>query len=261
MLSNAMCTMLILDRVSPRFPVVIAANRDELYRRPALPPRRLEGIDAVAGIDAEGGGSWAGATASGFFVGLTNQRTGAPPDPSRLSRGQVVLECLRRGHRAAVRDYLTGLDLARYNPFNLIFGDAGGLECAYARDRDLDFEPVPPGISVLPNDVLESPGFTAKVARAHALLGDPREVATLEWPALHDRLLATLADHQLPPPDAVMPAGSDLARQLAALCIHTPLYGTRSVTTIALDPGRTAHYCFADGPACTTRCRDLSHLF
>jgi uncharacterized protein with NRDE domain len=252
--------MLILDRVSRRFPVVIAANRDELYARPALPPRRLADIDAVAGLDGERGGTWAGATARGFFAGVTNQRTGGPPDPTRRSRGDVVVECLRRGESAAVHDYLRGLDLVRYNPFNLIFGDARGLECAYARDGELRFEAVPPGVSVLPNDVLESPRFAAKVARAHALLGDPSELADLEWPALHERLVNTLADHQLPPPGAVSPPGSELERALAALCIHTPLYGTRSTTTVAIEHGRTAKYFFADAPPCMAASRDVSHL-
>jgi hypothetical protein len=52
-----------------------------------------------------------------------------------------------------------------------------------------------------------------------------------------------------------------LVRRLKALCIHTPFYGTRSATRIALDPGRVAHYAFADGPPCRTPFVDYSHLF
>src|SRR5690606_4506559 len=132
--------------------------------------------------------------------------------------------------RAAARDYLAGIEHARYNPFNLVFGDAGGLECAYVREGELRFQEVPRRASVLPNDVLESPRFAAKVARARALLGDPGELADLSWPALHDRLVTVLADHQRPPPGALSPPGSEIERALAALCIHTPLYGTRSTT-------------------------------
>lgn len=253
-----MCTIVILRGVARDFPVVIAANRDEYYSRPTRPPAPLERIDGIAGIDLERGGSWMGATAGGFFVGLTNQRTFGPHDPARRSRGEVVLECLELGDRAAVRDRLRGLDAAAYNPFNLIAGDASGLDCAYARDGGIELCEIPEGVSVLPNDVLDSPEFP-KVDRARELLG--RDVDRLEWPALLERLHRVLGDHRKPPvaeDRGAMPAA--LIAELGALCVHTPIYGTRSFTACALEPGGCAHYAFADGPTCSSTPGEITGL-
>jgi hypothetical protein len=43
-----------------------------------------------------------------------------------------------------------------------------------------------------------------------------------------------------------------MLQRLQALCIHTPTYGTRSATVLALEPGRVAHYLYADGAPCRT---------
>ena len=103
-----MCTIVLLHRVHPRWPVVIAANRDEYYSRAASAPEVLtrDPVPVLGGRDARHAGTWMGATQRGFFVGLTNQRTLRPADASRRSRGEVVLEALRRGSREAV-DELT----------------------------------------------------------------------------------------------------------------------------------------------------------
>lgn len=255
-----MCTIIILRDASRDHPLVIAANRDEYYARAATPPAPLAGINALAGIDLEKGGSWMGATRGGFFVGLTNQRTHAPA-AARRSRGEVVLECLELGDRDAVRRHLASLDGADYNPFNLIAGDAGGLDCAYVRDAGVDIVAVPDGISILPNDVLDSPAFP-KVDRARALLGG--DLDALPWPELVERLHRTLGDHHKPPVDDSDPGPKrwppELVRELGALCVHTPVYGTRSFTACALSPGRCDRYVFADGPTCESRLKDVTDL-
>jgi uncharacterized protein with NRDE domain len=257
------CTVIILYRVHPRFPVVIAANRDELYARRTAPPRLLaEAPRVIGGLDRERGGTWMGATAGGLIVGITNQRSWGGARPDARSRGEVVLEALRAGSPEAVTDMLERLDPAAYNPFNLLYGDAGGLRVAYAREGGVAIEPVPEGIRILPNDRLDSPDF-AKVSRARALA---ELAAHRPWPDLVAPLQLALADHERPPLDQVTepPPGSpvtrELARELQALCIHTPSYGTRSSTLVALEPGRTAHYLHADGPPCRTELADVTAL-
>jgi uncharacterized protein with NRDE domain len=252
------CTIIILRDVSREHPLVIAANRDEYYARAATAPEPIDGAGAIAGIDLEKGGSWMGATRDGFFVGLTNQRTYQPAEPGRRSRGEVVMACLELGDREAVRDYLDGLDAPAYNPFNLIAGDASGLDCAYVRDRGVELAPVPEGISILPNDVIDSAEFP-KVARARELLGD--DLVALPWPALAARLHRVLGDHARVPVEADRdgwPAA--LLGELGALCVHTPVYGTRSFTACALSPSRCDHYVFAEGPTCESRPTEITEL-
>lgn len=252
-----MCTAVILNGVGPDHAVVVAANRDEFRARPAVGPVQLQSRPrAIGGRDQERGGSWLGVTESGFLALLTNQPEPDGPRPAACSRGEIVLEVLRRGDRAGARAYLAALDGTAYNSFNLLHGDAGGLEVAYGRaDRSaIEREPVLPGLHVLPNGLLDQAGHR-KVARARSLI-EPHLGA--EWPELSARLAVVLADHDRPPladlPDSEAGARfpRELVRELHALCIHTPEYATRSAAIIAIDPGRLAHLLWADGPPCTT---------
>ncbi len=252
-----MCTIVLLDHVHPEFPVVIAANRDEFYARACRAPAPLaDRPTTVAGIDLVGGGSWMGVNQRGLLVGLTNQRSyGVGHDPARTSRGTVVLDALAAPDVAAVAELVGGLDPDRYNPFNLVFGDADGLTVAYSRPGAgaVELQPVPRGVSVLPNDRLDSPEF-AKAGRARDAA---RAIADAPWPELVPGLRAILADHWRPPLSEVPapPPGAlfdrTIVRELQAMCVHTPVYGTRSATLIALAAGRVAHYLYADGPPCT----------
>lgn len=252
-----MCTIVVLHRVHPSHPLIVAANRDEIYAREALPPRpRADDPRVVAGVDVEHGGTWMGTHASGLFVGITNQRTWVFRRPSPRSRGEVALEALRTGSREGVRAFLRSIDPSEYNSFNLIWGDASGVDIAYARREhpEIAIETLPPGVHVLANDRRGSPHFP-KAERALTLT---REVVEQPWPVLARSLRTVLADHALPDLDRVpappkdAPIAHELVRDLQALCIHTPFYGTRSSTILAIEEDRVAHYLFADGPPCTT---------
>ena len=260
-----MCTIIVLHRAHQAFPLIVAANRDEFLARPASGPLLLcDEPRVIGGRDLKSGGTWLGACETGLFVGLTNQRTYAPADPSLRSRGQIVLEALRRGTLEAARAYLADLDARSFNSFNLIFGDASELWLGYGRSDSarLSFEQPRGPVCVLANDRLGSAEFP-KTERAAQLV---RGCAELDWPELALRLKAVLGDHELPPEAAVPEpaAGSSwpraLLQQLQALCIHTPSYGTRSATIAALEPGRVAHYLFAAGPPCTTAFEDVTFL-
>jgi uncharacterized protein with NRDE domain len=253
-----MCTILLLRDVVEGLPLVVAANRDELYARPSSAPaaRTLEGgVRAFAGRDEVAGGSWMGVSEHGLLVAITNQRQYEAPDRSLRSRGQVVIEALRRSSGDEVDRYLETLDARDYNPFNLVYGNATGLRVAYARRerRAVDIEEVPRGVHVLPNDRIGSGAFP-KVRWAEAHL---EGLAAPSWGEAQPRLMRALADHTLPEVGGFEPAPADspfddaLLRQLHAMCIHTPAYGTRSATIVALADEGVQHYLHAEGPPCT----------
>ncbi len=253
-----MCTILYLYGIHPAFPLIVAANRDEQHARPSQQPGWLPGEPSVlAGLDLQAGGTWLGATAQGLMVGLTNQRTYALPDPALRSRGEVVLQALRTRDARELHAQLRQLRPQEYNPFNLLFGDAGGLWVAYSRPEraEIEVEPAPVGVHVLPNDRIGAPGFP-KAQRALELLGAGSALRELSWAVLSQRLASVLADHCLPELARVPvpPAHSffdhDAARRLQAICLHGEGYGTRCASIIALRPGELAHYLHAAGPPC-----------
>jgi uncharacterized protein with NRDE domain len=256
-----MCTIAIVLDLLPGAPLVIAANRDELYARPARPPELLERapLRVAGGVDEVSGGTWLDVRADARFAAVTNQRALATPPPGLRSRGLVVREVVTAENPDA---YVAALDPARYASMNLVWGGARGVRVAYTRreDRTLEIESLGPGIHVLCNDRLGADGFP-RGARLHAAIRAAIE-ERVGWPALASRLERALADHVHGPIDATPPSHLPpaIAHELTATCIHTELYGTRSSTIIAAEPGRVLAYRHADGPPCVTPFADLTPL-
>jgi uncharacterized protein with NRDE domain len=118
-----MCTLVAAVGQFEGSPLVIAANRDERLDRPATPPRLWPAeMPFLAPRDEIAGGTWLGLNAAGLFVGITN-RFGAQPDPTRESRGKIVLEALRSPSAAALHRQLASIGTQRFNAFHLLYAD------------------------------------------------------------------------------------------------------------------------------------------
>ncbi len=246
-----MCTIAIaLGQLD--VPLAIAANRDEMYDRPATAPVVLA-PGVVGGRDDVLGGSWLAFTRDGRFAAVTNQRDAVMTRAPR-SRGELVLGLLAAGDRAAMRAYADAIDPTHYASANLVFGDASGVDLVYLRRAGTrDRLALPPGVTVLANDRVDAPGQLRR-ARVDAALSGVRTFAAFTAAAR-----TILSDHAQPTDPAALtplPAGSpvppDLRAALEAPCIHTPRYGTRSSTLAALAPGAVTSLAWADGPPCTT---------
>src|SRR5579872_1957695 len=89
-----MCLLALYFRVVEDAPVVVGANREELYARQGEPPRVVDGpLRAVGGVDPQAGGTWLGVNERGMLVAVTNRpRTVVSPQPR--SRGLLVRELL-----------------------------------------------------------------------------------------------------------------------------------------------------------------------
>jgi uncharacterized protein with NRDE domain len=249
--SPTMCTIAILLDVVAGAPLVVAANRDEIYARPARPPESL-GDGIAGGVDALSGGTWLAIRRDGRFAAVTNQRALAPVAPGLRSRGLAVRELIAADDPER---HVAALDPTHYASMNLVWGGAGAVSVAYARrEGTLEIERLPRGIHVLCNDRLGAEGFP-RGGRLH----DAIAAAPPAWPALIPALQAALADHTraVPPPSHLPP---EIARELTAVCIHTPGYGTRSSTIFAADRGAVIAYLHADGPPCTTPFTDQRGL-
>lgn len=234
-----MCTIAILWGQLTDVPLAIAANRDELYERPARAPF-VFGPGRVGGRDDVLGGSWLAFTRDGRFAAVTNQRE-LPRVTAPRSRGELVLGLLDAGDRAAMRAYADAIDPTQYASANLVFGDASGADLVYLRRAGTrERLAVAPGLTILGNDRLDAPD-QPKQDRLRALLAP-----ATTWAELVALAPGALGDHALP--------------GLQALCIHTPRYGTRSSTLAALAPGAVRTLAWADGAPCVTRFVDATAL-
>ena len=119
-----MCLIAIAHRVSERFPLVIAANRDEDYDRPTHDAHFwTDASDVLGGRDAVADGSWLAVTRTGRFAAVTNLRGAVRQS---RSRGALVRDFVMG--TAAPRDYApTFLPYAaQYAGFHLFAGASGG---------------------------------------------------------------------------------------------------------------------------------------
>jgi uncharacterized protein with NRDE domain len=234
-----MCTLVALVGVWPDSPLVVAANRDERLDRPASGPRRWDGESFMAPRDEQSGGTWLGLHRSGLFVGVTN-RAGAVADPTRASRGTLVLEALRLGSARRVHAaFDAGLDARRYNPFHLFYADlVDGAFVTWFDGHDLHQEQLPRGLAIVTERSLggDDRGRTERVRRHFGPL------LAREAPPALESLAPAMREHDEHDPRA-------------STCVHVPQlgYGTRSSLLLEVhsDPEQS-RWLWAEGPPCTT---------
>ncbi|MDP3275566.1 MAG: NRDE family protein [Deltaproteobacteria bacterium] len=256
-----MCTIALLHQLREDHSLVVAANRDEFYARPATPPQVLDPhTGAIGGLDHKGG-TWMGLSQAGLFVGLTNQRTHLPPPENARSRGEVVRAALSATSFDEALGALFEIDPSEYPPFNLVLGDGRELVVLYARPDGIEHVPLEPGLYVLANDRLDSPLFPKTERFAQRI----RPWIDSPWPELSRALREALGDTSLPeahllPDDPDSPLPAPWRHALQALCIHTPGYGTCSSTLAALGEDGPHAYHFAHGAPDQVPFTDLTAL-
>ena len=261
MIFSSMCTIALLIDVIAGAPLVVAANRDEIYARPTRPPEVLRPL-IVGGRDVLSGGTWLAVRANGRFAAVTNQRVLATPPPGLVSRGLAVIDVASADDPDA---YVAALDASKYASMNLVFGDVRhGVNVAYTRrvEETVEVFRLGAGVHVLCNDRIGAGGFprgdrlkSALDQLADQLAGKSLSDVVAALPALlGDHTKSALADT---PPSHL---AAELAREMTATCIHSDFYGTRSSTILALSEDGVLEYLHADGPPCVTPFRDLRAL-
>jgi len=231
-----MCLVLLAWRAHPRYPIVMAANRDEFIERPSAGATWWEDAPHVlAGRDLRDGGTWLGITTTGRFAVLTNYRDPALIQDNRPSRGQLVADFLR-GYDG-LEDFTRRLDATggTYNPFNLIYGDLSRL--SYFTNCADQTRLLRPGVYGLSNHLLDTPW--PKVSKGKRALESA--LATLPDKA---PLLDLLRDRDQAPDEQLPSTGISLEweRLLSSMFISFPGYGTRSSAILLLDAEGTGHF-------------------
>ena len=149
----AMCTLVILRRPDHDWPLIVAANRDEMADRPWAAPARHwpDRENVVAGLDELAGGTWLAMNDDGLVAGVLNRRGSLGPAENRRSRGELPLEACDHAEARAAAEALTQLDPHAYRAFNLIVADARDAFWLAAREGSVAMrvEPLPVGLSMV----------------------------------------------------------------------------------------------------------------
>lgn len=252
-----MCLIGIAYGMHPRFPLLVAANRDEFHERAADPARFWPDHPALlAGRDRRGGGTWLGLSLAGRFAAVTNFREPASPTTGRRSRGELVVQFLEGDQSAATFARRVTADGARYGGFGLLVMDRCSMW--FASNRVDSPVPVPTGVHGLSNQALNSPW--PKVDRMRAELA--RQAAATR-PEMR-RLLSALRDTTRAPDHDLPETGVGLERErlLSPPFIVDDSYGTRCSTLLRVDADgrctfREDSYTAAGDTFCSRRYRFL----
>ena len=148
-----MCTIVILRRPGHPWPLLIAANRDEMVSRRALPPGRHwpDQSDVIAGQDLDAGGTWLGLNDHGLVAAVSNRRGSLGPAPGLRSRGELPLKALSHDSAKRAVEALATLDVRLYRPFNLVIADRDDAFwlCNRQAADAIECSAIPPGLSML----------------------------------------------------------------------------------------------------------------
>jgi uncharacterized protein with NRDE domain len=272
------CLLIALFGVVPSAPLIVAANRDERYDRPAVAittlreaqPRILGGRDEVAG------GTWLAVNEFGVVAGLTNVPSPQGRDTTKRSRGELpVALAAHQDAAAAVAWIRATVDPPDYNPCWLLVGDRESL---FYVDLTGGRRPVArrltAGSYVLENaPLLPRSAKAAHVAELMAAAGVGRETVdgvgaggaagatgaisaggAAGAGAVREGLATVLRDHS-PVPGGTLPGG------LSAACVHGNGYGTRSAMIVMVRTTGPPQVHVADGPSCQAPLVDAGELW
>lgn len=226
-----MCLILLAVQMHSAYPLVLAANRDERYDRPAAPSDWWSDAPGVlTGRDLQGLGTWMGVARDGRWAAVTNVREPSVPQRGDApSRGWLVSDFLRGTGPAEA--YLAALAprANEWNGFNLLAGDAAGAW--WLSNRAPGPVRVEPGVHGLSNALLDTPW--PKVERGR---GDLARILAGPEDGIEESLFRTLAMRD-PAPDDRLPdtgVGIEAERMLSSLFISSAAYGTRASTVLRI---------------------------
>ncbi|WP_207476340.1 NRDE family protein [Arenibaculum pallidiluteum] len=222
-----MCSLVVLRRPGDAFPVILAANRDEMAGRPWRPPARHweDRPHVFGGFDEAAGGTWLAMNDDGVVAAVLNRHGTLGPAPGKRSRGELVLDALDYADAAEAVRALVHLDPNAWRPFNLVILDDRDAFCVIHRgEGPIEAQPLPPGLSMIthaePNDAGEP---RIRMHRPRFAAAPDPDPAAGRWDAWQALLAST--EHE----PAAGPRG--------AMSFATPQgFGTSSSALIALPP-------------------------
>lgn len=223
-----MCLIVLGKNIHPKYRLILAANRDEVYERPTKPVHYWDKPNQLlAGKDLEAGGTWLGINRYGDLAAVTNFRDPINYQPGKSSRGQIPVDFLEG--RANPDQYLHHLQekASNFNGYNLL-GQKEERLFHYNNQLQTVTE-LNDGIHAVSNATINTPW--PKVVKAKEMFKTLTEGAFD-----HDALVEMMSNRETADPEKLPDTGIPLEMEVAvsAMCIRTEKYGTCSCTVITI---------------------------
>ncbi|GJM11756.1 MAG: hypothetical protein DHS20C12_01590 [Pseudohongiella sp.] len=231
-----MCLIIFAYQTDPRFPLVVAANRDELFARPTMQASLWTDEDSgqqiLSGRDKIAGGTWLGVSQNGRFAAVTNIRDPSQTELKPRSRGDLTREFLAGDGNPEQYCGRLATSYDKFAGYNLLVGDGSSL--FYVNNFEEQIWKLEPGVYGLSNGLLNSswPKVELGKSRLQHLMQKPELLTT-------DALLQMMGDRAVAE-DAMLPntgISIDIERKLSAAFILNPErdYGTLCSTALIVD--------------------------
>lgn len=257
-----MCTVVLLRRPGHPWPLLIAANRDEMADRPWKAPARHwpDRADVVAGLDELAGGTWMGLNDEGVVAAILNRHGTLGPKPGMRSRGELVLEALDHADASDAAEALADLDGRAYRPFNMVVADnrdAWWLRHAGREDGHIEVHAIPDGLSMVTAfDLNDDSDPRIHVHRPRFAAAEAPDPDRGDWDAW-EHLLASHETGAGRPGGSLEDGHTEGAERRGAMCFTTA-HGFQTVSSSLLALPAAEHaatppvWRFAAGPPDTT---------
>lgn len=233
-----MCLIVFSFKNHKKYPLILAANRDEIFQRPSRPAQFWNSNKSVlAGKDLKAGGTWLGIAKKGRIGALTNYRDLGQKLDGERSRGEIVLDLLRSPD--TVPDFLNRLQHRAnlYNGFNLL---AGNPELFYHfSNQNKEITEIEPGLHGISNAFLNTPW--PKVEEAKTKFS---QIINSSDDIDEKKIFTMLNSSKTYPPEDLPDTGlpPDLEKAVSSIFIDTKNYGTRCSTLLTIDNNGTARF-------------------
>lgn len=224
-----MCLIAFAYKQHHTYDLIFAANRDESYDRPTRKASFWNNYPHIlAGKDLQAGGTWMGITQDGTFSALTNYRDPSIKRENPPSRGQLVLDYLKKN--GDPKDYLQNIHqkAEQYMGFNLLAGTIDQL--AYYSNQQQEITLLDSGLYTLSNHLLNTPWPKTEQAK------NKLKKLIAEDTISEEALFKLLADDREAPDDQLPNTGipKDAEKKISPIFIKTENYGTRCSTLLLI---------------------------
>jgi uncharacterized protein with NRDE domain len=231
------CLIIFAYKTHPDYDLILAANRDEQYKRPTRAAQFWQEYpDVLAGKDLSAGGTWLGINRQRHFAALTNYRDPSINRENPPTRGKIVLDYLVQKKKP--EDYLIRLNeiSGQYMGFNLLLGTPEVM--FHYSNQQKKINRVEPGVHGLSNHLLDTPWPKVQQAKTGLLsLIKQNEVSP-------ESLFELLQNDQPASPEKLPNTGipRELEKNLSPIFIKTELYGTRNSTVLLIGKNGTVSF-------------------